>query len=60
MIKTTRDELEYIRLRFPNEETIDKELELTNKLEEYLINKEKEELWCQNSRELWLKYVIET
>lgn len=41
VIKTNIDDLEYIRLRFPNEETIDKELELTNKLEEYLIKQRK-------------------
>lgn len=53
VVKNTRTELENIKLKPLNLDIIKRELELSHKLEEYLIKEE--DMWRQKSREIWLK-----
>lgn len=53
MIQKTERKLENLRYLKPNEHSISKEIELNEKLEEFLCREE--DLWRQKSRELWLK-----
>lgn len=53
VIRSTKADLESIRSRAPSANSIIKEFDLITKLDEYLAKEE--DLWRQNSRELWLK-----
>lgn len=51
--KNIRKKTKDIRCKGDIVDNIDKEVELNNKFEEYLIKEE--ELWRQKNREIWLK-----
>ena len=53
VIKETRNTLEMAKKKDVNFHSIEVEMNLSKKLDEYLVREE--ELWRQKSREIWLK-----
>lgn len=53
-IVETRTELEQIKSKIHSVENINREIELSAKLKEFLIIRE-EDMWRQKSREIWLR-----